>query len=713
MPPPGPGRTRPDEASYEAFVAHLEAGLDRAASERNDPGPVEKFRRLNRAEFQNAVRDLLALDVDVASLLPTDDSSHGFDNVNVGGVSPTLLDRYLAAAQKISRLALARPAGGATAQAVVLPPDLTQDDRLDGLPFGTRGGTVFRYTFPADGVYRFDIRLTRDRDERIEGSFHEQLDLLLDGRRLQTFALMPRKEGSAQSLSTFTNAANETDDGLTVRVPVTAGSHEVTATFLKAPLTLAESERQPYKANYTYRTRAAVFSVTVGGPFEVTSPGDSPSRRAIFACRPAKPSEESGCARTILASLSRRAYRRPVGAAELEPILGFYTKARADGEGFEDGIEMALRALLVSRGFLFRVETSPGGVAAGTVHRVSDIDLASRLSFFLWSSIPDEELLDDAARGRLSQPAVLDRQVRRMLADRRADALVRSFADQWLYLRNVQSVTRDPRLFPDFDDNLRQAFRRETELFFESILREDRSLVDFLRADYTFVNERLARHYGIPNVYGTDFRRVSLGEDSVRRGLLGQASILTVTSYANRTSPVQRGKWVLENILGMPPAPPPPDVPPLKEGGSDGKTLTMRERMAVHRSSPTCASCHQVMDPIGLAFENFDAVGAWRANLGEPGEPSGNRIDATGGLPDGSRVEGAKELRDALLRHPDLFVATTTEKLLTYALGRGLEPEDAAAVRGIVNRARPDDYRFSAIVRGIVESTPFRMRRAE
>jgi mono/diheme cytochrome c family protein len=712
MPPPATGRTRPDEPTYDALIAYLEHALDQAAAEHPDPGPAERFRRLNRFEYQNAVRDLLDLDVDVTSMLPTDDSSHGFDNVNVAAVSPTLLDRYLAAAQKISRLAMGNVVGPATAHTVVLAPDLTQDDRIEGLPFGTRGGTTFRYTFPVDGVYRIDIKLTRDRDERIEGSFHEQLDVLLDGERLQSFALAPRKEGSAQQLNTFTNAAQETDTGLTLRTSVPAGPHEMTATFRKAPTTLSEAERQPNKANYSYRSRAAVFSVTVAGPFDTTSRGDSPSRRRILICRPATASEETACARTILASLTRRAYRRPVTSSDLDPLLRFYTQARTDGEDFEAGIERSLRALLVSRGFLFRVET-PSATSSSPVHRITNLDLASRLSFFLWSSIPDDELLDAAARGTLHEPAILERQVHRMLSDPRAVALVRSFADQWLYLRNLQTVTRDTRLFPDFDDNLRQAFRRETELLFSSILREDRSVLDLLRADYTFVNERLAAHYGIPNVYGSDFRRVTLPAQSVRRGLLGHASILTVTSYADRTSPVQRGKWVLENILGMPPSPPPPDVPPLKEAAAGAKVLSMRERMVAHRASPTCASCHQVMDPIGLAFENFDAVGRYRERMGEAGEPAGPAIDASGGLPDGTRVNGAVAMREALLRHADLFVATTTEKLLIYAIGRGLEPADAAAVRAIVREAQPQDYRWSALIMGVVRSTPFQMRRSE
>ena len=713
MPPAGPGRALPDERSYEGLIAHLETRLDRHALEHPDPGPAEKFRRLNRTEFQNAVRDLLHLDVDAASLLPTDDSSHGFDNVNVSGVSPTLLDRYLAAAQKIARLAVGRVAGAPSAHTVVLPVDLTQDDWVDGLPFGTRGGAVFRHTFPADGVYRFDIRLTRDRDERIEGSHYEQLDLLLDGHPLQSFSLTPRKEGSAQALSTFTRAAEETDAGLTLRTPVTAGAHEVTVTFQKTSGALIETERQPYKANYTYRSRAAVFSVTVSGPFDVSGPGDTPSRRRIFLCRPSNGAEETACAATILSNLARRAYRRPVTDGDVRPLLAFYSGARNDGEGFEGGIEMALRALLVSPGFLFRVESPPQGPAASAAYKVSDVDLASRLSFFLWSSIPDDELLDEAVAGRLEDPVAFERQVRRMLADPRSDALIHSFADQWLFLRNVETVTRDLRLFPDFDDNLRQAFKRETQMLFESILREDRSVIDLLRADYTFVNERLARHYGIRGVYGSHFRRVSLEPDSVRRGLLGHASVLTVTSYANRTSPVQRGMWVLENVLGMHLPPPPADVPPLKEEEGERRLLTMRERMAVHRANPTCATCHRVMDPIGLVFENFDAVGQWRTHESYAGEPVGEPIDASGGLPDGSAFEGVSAMREALLRHGDLFVTTATEKLLVYALGRGLEPPDAAAVRAIVNGTRRDEHRFSAIVMGIVNSTPFRMRRPE
>jgi hypothetical protein len=450
-----------------------------------------------------------------------------------------------------------------------------------------------------------------------------------------------------------------------------------------------------------------VFSVSVAGPFDPRGPGDTPSRRRIFTCRPTKPSEEPGCARTIVSTIARRAYRRPVTDAELRDLLAFYDQGRADEGGFEDGIEMALRALLVSPEFLFRIERDPANLPPNTAYHLTDLEVASRLSFFLWSSIPDDELLDTAIRGRLKQPAVFERQVRRMLADPRANALVTNFAGQWLHLRNLAAATPDLRLFPNFDDNLRQAFRRETELFFESIVQEDRSILDLLRADYTFVNERLARHYGIPNVYGSHFRRVTLPPDSPRGGLLGHASILTVTSYANRTSPVQRGKWVLENVLGMPPPPPLPNVPPLKDTGKGGKIMSMRERMVEHRANPACAGCHALMDPIGLATENFDAVGEWRTHEG------GIPIDASGGLPDGSTFQGMEGLRKTLLNRPEIFVSTATEKLLTYALGRGLEPTDAAAVRTITRNAGRNDYRFSSIVLGVVNSVPFRMRRTQ
>ncbi|HVW84630.1 MAG TPA: DUF1592 domain-containing protein, partial [Bryobacteraceae bacterium] len=471
-----------------------------------------------------------------------------------------------------------------------------------------------------------------------------------------------------------------------------------------------ETERQPYQAHFNMdrhpRIQPALYSISITGPFDAKGPGDTASRERIFVCHPAKAAEQDACAKRILSNLARRAWRRPVSSSELQVPLRFYREGLAEA-GFENGIETALRALLVSPQFLFRIEQDPAGTAPNSAYRLSDIELASRLSFFLWSSIPDDELLDTAIHGALKQPGVLEKQVRRMLADPRSEAMVNNFAEQWLYLRNLASVSPDARLFPDFDDNLREAFRRETEMFFESIMREDRNVLDLIRANYTFVNERLAKHYGIPNIYGSRFQRVTFGEGSVRGGLLSQGSILTVTSYATRTSPVIRGKWVLANILGSPPPPPPPNVPPLKEGAAAGKLLTMRERMAEHRKNPACAGCHKLMDPVGFALENYDAVGRWRT--AEGGVP----VDAAGGLPDGSNFEGAAGLRKALLSRPELFVTTTTEKLLTYALGRGVEDSDAPAVREIVREARANDYRFSSLVLGIVNSAPFQMRRSQ
>ena len=719
MPPAVPGRLRPDDSTYEFLIAYLEMALDRSAAEEPNPGRTETFQRLNRTEYQNTIRDLLALEIDATSLLPTDDASHGFDNVNVGELSPTLLDRYLSAAQKVSRLAVGGAAGAPGARMVTLAANFTQRDQVFSyqldrpLPLGTRGGTSFSHTFSHDAEYDFQIRLTRDRNERIEG-LHEsvQIELSLDDARLQLFA--PSGEQG------YAMGRLELDAELKGRFPVRAGPHVVSVAFLKKTSALSEDVRQSFVndgADTGSRSAASIFSVSIAGPFDPADPGDTPSRRRIFTCRPAAPRDEVGCATRILEGLARRAYRGPVASADLQRLLAFYEEGRAGGAGFESGIEMALRALLVSPKFLFRIERDPDNVEPGTAYRLSDVELASRLSFFLWSSIPDDELLDLATRRTLSQPVVLEGQVRRMLADPRSDALVTNFVGQWLHSRNVLAATPNQRMFLDFDDNLRQASGRETELFFESILREDRSVLDLLQANYTFVNERLAKHYGIPNVYGSHFRRVTLKDGSERGGLLGQASILTVTSYADRTSPVRRGKWVLENILGMPPPPPPPDVPPLTERKQGGKVLSMRERMVRHRASPVCARCHQLMDPVGLSLEHFDAVGRWRAHdtVTRPASDreNGASIDASGMLPDGSTFEGVHGLRRALLQRPELFVTTVIEKLLTYALGRGLEPYDAAAVRQIRRDASNKEYRVSSIIQGIVKSVPFGMRRSQ
>jgi hypothetical protein len=708
MPPAG--MPRPDERTYAAAVSSLETSLDRAAAAKPNPGRTDTFRRLNRTEYQNAIRDLLGLDVDVASLLPIDESSYGFDNVTVGDLSPTLLDRYISAAEKISRLAVGRPSRSPGGDTIKIPPDLTQEEHVDGLPVGTRGGALIRYTFPLDAEYEIQIRLARDRNEHVEGlnETHE-VELLLDRERVQLFTVKPPARDGINS-EEYQPAHDNLDQHLKIRVPVKAGPHAIGVTFPKKPSALLETARQPYQAHFNIyrhpRLQPAVYSISIIGPYEAKGPGETPSRQRIFVCRPARPGEEEGCAKTILATLMRRAYRRPVVDADLQGPLELYREARADGD-FDAGIEMALSAVLVSPRFLFRVEQDPAGVAPNAAYRISDLELASRLSFFLWSSIPDDELLNVAIAGKLKEPIVLEQQTRRMLADSRAQALVTNFAGQWLHLRNLASITPDMRLFPDFDDNLRQAFRQETELFFESIQREDRSVLDLLSANYTFVNERLAKHYGIPHVYGSRFRRITLDEDSTRGGLLRHGSILTVTSYPTRTSPVIRGKWILDNLLGVPPPPPPEVVPPLKENTSIGKGLPVRERLAEHRSNPACSGCHKLMDPVGFSMENYDAVGRWRT-LEES-----KRIDAGGGLPDGSQFSGVSGLEQALLSRPEVFLGTFTEKLLTFALGRGVEYCDAPAVRKVVREARTQDFRFSSFIMGMVKSTPFQMRRSQ
>ena len=698
MPPAG--KSRPEEGAYDTVLASLETALDKAAAADLNPGRTGSLRRLNRTEYQNAIRDLLALEVDAASLLPNDESSYGFDNVTVSGLSPTLLDRYLSAAEKISRLAVGGSSSTPGGETIRIRPDITQEEHVEGLPIGTRGGALISYTFPQDGDYDIEIRLTRDRNEHVEGlNGSHELELLLDRKRLKLFTVKPPSGRRDHEL---------VDRHLRLRIPVTAGPHQLGVTFLKNSSSLLEIKRQPFLAHYNFhrhpRITPAIYQISILGPYAAKGHGDTPSRRRIFVCYPEKTSEEKACAKQILSTLLRRAYRRPVTKRDLAKPMEFFEEGRAEG-GFEAGIERALSAVLVSPGFLFRLEVDPPGITPNTAYRVSDLELASRLSFFLWSSIPDDELLDTAIRRTLSQPDVLEQQVRRMLADPRSNNLVTNFAGQWLYLRNLDSMTPDSRLFPDFDDNLRQAFRTETELFLESIFREDRSVLDLLEADYTFLNERLAKHYEIPNVYGSRFRRVPLGADSNRGGLLRHGSILTVTSYANRTSPVIRGKWILENILGSPPPPPPPDVPAL-EDNSVSASLPMRERLAEHRANPACASCHNLMDPVGFALENYDAVGRWRTV--ENGMP----IDVSGGLPGGSEFKGVSGLERGLLERPELFVQTFAEKLLTFSLGRGVEDYDAPAIRKAVREAAAENFRFSSLILGIVKSVPFQMRRS-
>ena len=573
--------------------------------------------------------------------------------------------------------------------------DLIQDGHLDGLPLGTRGGTLIRSHLPADGEYVLTVEFAQAAREE------HQVEVSVDGERVSLFSIggRPLVRGASGVF------AFEAEPPVDVRVPLGAGPREIAVAFLQK--TGARHESLVRASRRGQRREPAISTVTLSGPYGVDGAGDTPSRERIFGCRPGSGNAAAEpCAREILSTLARRAYRRPVTGADLDLLLPFYEEGRAEG-GFDRGIQRALERLLVSPEFLFRIERDPADTAPGTAYRVGDLELASRLSFFLWSSIPDDELLDRAIDGTLSDPAVLEAQVQRMLADGRSRALVDNFAEQWLYLRDVEAKEPDPGFFPGFDENLRQAFQRETELFIDSVLREDRNVSDLLTADYTFIDERLARHYGIPHVYGSHFRRVSL-DGTARRGLLGQGGILTLTSYATRTSPVLRGKWILENLLASPPPPPPPDIPALAETTDDGAALSMRAAMERHRANPACASCHAQMDPLGFALENFDAVGRWRTR-----SESNDAIDASGVLPDGTSFEGPGGMRQALLREPERFVATVTEKLLTYALGRNVESYDMPAVRAIVRDAAENDYRFSSIVLGIVRSTPFQMRMSQ
>jgi mono/diheme cytochrome c family protein len=701
MPPPN--MPQPPAADRLAMLTWLETSLDAASAAKPNPGRTETLRRLNRTEYQNAIRDMLALDIDAASLLPADESGHGFDNVIVGDLSATLLNRYISAAQKISRLAVGSKQSSLQSDTISLPADLTQEDQLPGLPMGTRGGLSTTYTFAQDGEYEFQILLARNLEGVVTGlreARPHELLVLVDREPIKTFTIQ-KPTGD----DTF-------DKDLRVRFPVKAGPHHLGFTFLKEGSSLIDTPRQPTESRFNDRrhprTAPAINQVSVTGPYEAKGAGDTPSRHRLFVCRPTGHDQvqEEKCAATILSTLMRRAYRRPVAKADVDEPMTFYRKGRAAGD-FDSGIAMAVSAVLTNPEFLFRVESDPKKVAAGGAYRVSDLELASRLSFFLWSSIPDDELLDVAVRGKLSQPGELERQARRMLADQRSFNLATNFAGQWLRLRNVDAVAPSANLFRDFDDNLRQAFREETELFFDSVLREDRSVTTFIKSDYTFLNERLAKHYGIPDVYGTRFRRVTLTPENRRGGLLRQGSVLSVTSYATRTSPVLRGVLVLKNIIGAPPPPPPPNVPALDES-TVSANLPMRERLAAHRKSAICASCHNTIDPVGFSLENFNAVGQWRDI-----EVEGAPVNATGAVPGGGEFRGIDGLENALLARPDLFVSTLTENLLTFALGRGVEYYDAPAVRKIVKDAEKDDYRFSSLILGIVKSAPFQMRRAE
>jgi hypothetical protein len=691
MPPDLP---RPTPETYAALITFIEGERDRLAEAKPNPGRPT-LRRLNRVEYANAVRDLLSLEIDSAELLPADDIGYGFDNIgDVLSVSPLLLERYLSAASKISRTAVGDTAAPTQFQTYDVPRGLEQTDRMgESMPFGSRGGSSIRHHFPVDGEYVISVKLQIGRSEQILGLERERkMDLRLDGARLGRFTI-----AAAPRAGTVVHGAAENPDShLQARVSVKAGTRTITATFLKDTVVPEGIVRNRDTAFFE-----GVGRISVAGPYDVQGPGDTPSRERIFVCRPAQASEEQACAERIISTLVLRAYRRPVNGQDLPQLMKLYSQGAEEG-GFEAGIRLALQKILVSPEFLFLVELDSQGAEPGSVHRVSDLELASRLSFFLWSSIPDDELLQLAERGELKNEAVLESQVMRMLADPRSAALVSNFAGQWLFLRNVAHIQPDPASFPNFDDNLRDALRKETELLIDSMLREDKSVADLLDADYTFINERLAEHYGIEGVYGTEFRRVKVA-DEARRGLLGQASILTVTSYPNRTAPTIRGKWVLEQLLGLSPPPPPPNVPSLGENDST-RTMTMRERMEQHSANPTCAVCHRLMDPLGFALENFDGLGRWRDSVGA------NPIDMSGVLPDGTQFNGPAGLREVLLGKKDLFIETFTERLLTYALGRGVEAYDQPVIRKIVREAAAQDHRWSSIVLNIVKSTPFQMR---
>jgi Protein of unknown function (DUF1592)/Protein of unknown function (DUF1588)/Protein of unknown function (DUF1587)/Protein of unknown function (DUF1595)/Protein of unknown function (DUF1585) len=736
MPPAG--LPRPDAAANEAVAARLETDLDRLAADNRNPGRVAPFRRLTRTEYRNAIRDLLALDelpkgMDLALLLPADNSSTGFDNLaDLLFVSSTQLEQYLSAAQKISRLAVGDPTIPPIIDTYRMSGEYSQDVPVEGMSLGTRGGTTIRTSLPLDGEYEFHVQLTGGGSPRDP----VYLEISVDGERVRLFTVgeqtasaapAPAKASAAAAeplgldpgteipIDTVVNRRFERDKaqearraavarGFSLVLPLKAGPRVIGVTFVKRPSAPTESLVLPRRPSTGQGPGVASF--TIRGPQNPTGSGDTPSRRRIFACQPANRAQEAACAKQILSSLARRAYRRPVNDVDLQPLLAIYTAGRKDG-GFMTGIEQGLERILVSPQFLFRIEREPAGAATNTVYPVSSVELASRLSFFIWSSIPDDELMDVAVKGKLKNPQVLAQQVRRMLADPRSTTLASNFGAQWLYLRDIDAKSPSPRAFPSFDPSLIRDFHRETELFLESIVKEDHSVLDLLSANYTFLNERLARHYVIPDVFGPDFRRVTYPDGSPRRGLLGHGSILTLTSYANRTSPVLRGKYVLANILGTPPPPPPADVPALvTDNKNSGKALSMREAMAQHRTNPSCAGCHARMDPIGFALDNFDAVGRYRTT-----SESGDPIDSSGTFPDGSKFNGMDGLQKVLLSHPEEFVLTMTGQLLTYSLGRSLEYYDAPVLRRVVRDARSQQYRFSDLVMGIASSMPFQMRR--
>jgi len=709
MPPQG--SPAPDAASRAALVSWLTCELDAHAAAHPDPGrPL--VHRLNRAEYGNAIRDLLDLEIDPASLLPADDSAYGFDNVaDVLGVSPVLLERYLSAAGKVSALAVGDPDSGVASETFRVRQDASQDRHVEGLPIGTVGGMLAHTTMPLDGEYVIQPRLFRTNLGAMRGlEYAHQLEITVDGARVH-LASFGGDEDFKASLKNPTLAGDDVEARSRARVRLTAGPHTIGVAFIEKTAAQNSWRLQPFLRSShdtfdpTGYPHIDVFSVT--GPYNAMGSGDTPSRRRVFLCRPATTAEEEPCARRIVSTLARLAYRGQATDEDIQRLMSFYATGRRDGN-FEKGIQLALQRMLASAKFALRVERDPANTKPGSVYPLHSLDLASRLSFFLWSSLPDDELLRVAEQGKLRTPVVLRQQLRRMIADPKSEALVSNFAGQWLYLRNLKNMVPLSTEFVDFDDNLRRAFEQEAELFFASIMRENRSVLDLMDANYTFINERLAKHYNIPGVYGSHYRRVTL-TDEARRGLLGKGAILMVTSHTDRTSPVVRGKWVLDNLLGAPPPPMPANVPPLDENGQQaGRVLTMRERMEVHRRNPVCANCHKIMDPIGLAMENFDAVGSWRTR---EGGTHGTAIDASGVLLDGTKVDGIVSLRKALMRNPEIFVGTFVEKMMTYALGRGVAATDMPTVRQIVRDGGSQNYRFASMVEGIVNSAAFQMRR--
>ena len=703
--PPVP-MPRPDAATYDRVASYLETELDRAAAAKPNPGDLPNLHRLTRTEYHNAIRDLLGVDnlpkeMDYTLLLPADNASSGFDNIaDLLYVSPATMERYLDASTKISRLAVGDPAMPLMVNIYRTPLEGPQGSQVEELPFGTRGGTAIRSYFPLDGEYEFQLELAgAARDQH-------QLEITVDGERKELVTLGGAAAGRGAPGGRGGAGAGRGGRGAGIptnfRIAVKAGPRLIGVTFVQKTEALDEATLHPRQRSRG--TQPSIASVTIRGPYNATGPGDTPSRQRIFTCRPANAAAEPSCAKQILSTLARRAYRRPVTEPDVATLLDFYEKGRKERD-FDLGIQRGIERLLVSPQFLYRIERDPAGAAPGTAHPVSDLELASRISFFLWSSIPDDELLNVAVAGKLKQPEILEQQVKRMLADPRSSSMVNNFAAQWLYLRDVDLKDPDLFVFRDFDEGLRASFERETQLFLDSVLRENRSVLELLTANYTFVNERLAKHYGIPNIRGAEFQRVTFPKDSPRGGLLGQGGILLLTSYSTRTSPVLRGKYVLENLLASPPPPPPPNVPSLStDNAKSGEQLTLREAMVQHRANPACANCHARMDPIGFAMENFDAIGKWRD------QDAGKPIDVSSKLPDGTVVDGLAGVKQLLLKDPQRFVTAVTDKLLMYGIGRNVQFFDAPAVRNIVRDASAHDYKFDALVLGVVKSAPFQMR---